>query len=390
MQALESPSPDSGPTGARRRVFFGLMLAVPVVAIVVVYGAALIAQASYFYYFYRVLQHEWVGEAWVEDPQLGYTHARSFEGVQTLSPEISASILLDADGFRVTSTEPAPDPRPRPLLLTIGDSFAFGYGVEAEEAFPHRVAEALGGSSINASVMGFSLAQILIEARRLAPIWKPDYLLIPYSGWIIDRSVSGLSTTRMAAIPTPYFIESDDGALEIVPPLTRPIVFDLALHRAEGTPVGVGDSLSFVFGAAVPALLHRDLVTWRLRIERALGSQPSPIDDDLVLERAYRELSRIAVESGARLVIVSLTNSAPDPDEIERLRALPNAIVVETFGRLWERLPEPSELAYIRAYQFWSADGKRLVDRHPNARAHALIAEDVLDALDADRRTNRR
>ena len=43
-------------------------------------------------------------------------------------------------------------------------------------------------------------------------------------------------------------------------------------------------------------------------------------------------------------------------------------------------LDSAGEESYLRAYGHWKGNPPRLIDEHPNARAHAIIAEQVLAA----------
>lgn len=369
-------------TGARRRLFFALTLLIPIAFLALLYLGSVFARGSYFYYFYKVKQHAWVGEAWTGDPELGYVHARGFRGEQRIAPDIAVPIILDEEGHRVSDRGRETDRHRRPLVLAIGDSFTFGYGVAAEETFTARVADALGGTAVNASVMGYGMAQILLEARRLIPQLKPDILLMPHSRWLLNRASQGFSHTRFAAVPTPYFIADTSGPLQVAHPHAEAVVFDLGLQRHWEAPVGLLDFVSFLIRGALPVLVHRDFVTTRFEIELALGLLPAPLEDEEeMLQRAYREITRLAIENETRVIVVSLENDEPDPNEMALLRRLPDATVVDTWTKLWERLTVPSKVTYARAYHFWSDELGRIVDLHPNAAAHEFIAADILDAI---------
>ena len=69
------------------------------------------------------------------------------------SPETFGKPPLDAIGARLSPAQP--DTQARPCVSAFGDSFTFGAQVEAEAAYPKRLAERLGCRVNNFGVGGY-------------------------------------------------------------------------------------------------------------------------------------------------------------------------------------------------------------------------------------------
>ena len=79
------------------------------------------------------------------DPAAGYRIRPNYRN-EVRVPEYRTAIFTDSDGYRVPRSAPASPPGCR-RLLAIGDSFTFGVGVNAEEAFPLLLEQALAQST---------------------------------------------------------------------------------------------------------------------------------------------------------------------------------------------------------------------------------------------------
>jgi hypothetical protein len=55
--------------------------------------------------------------------------------------------------------------------------------------------------------------------------------------------------------------------------------------------------------------------------------------------------------------------------------------VVRADLALRKRLSTPTRSAYSREYQHWGCDPPRVIDVHPNPRAHRVIADTIVEAL---------
>jgi hypothetical protein len=323
----------------------------------------------------------WRGTLHRADPELGYALVPGASGAQLLRGAPDVPMAVDPSGFRVPVAARAADAPARPLVLALGCSFTFGDGVAAESTFAQRVGELLGGSTINAGVGGYGLAQMLLVARRLIPAYRPDVVLVQYSPWLVERALQTRAPITTGEVPTPYFAGSRK-ELRLAPPRFQAAVFamDAGRHRAERW--SWSGLASFLARDGLPLVVHdrlADLVetvaTWR-------GTAPAPTTDpDAVIAYVYRDIARLARRSGASLVVVALGIDAR-PLAVPRAVRATGALVVEANASLRRRLAVATDEAYRDAY--WQ---KRAVppyfDAHPNERAHGAIADAIVARIRA-------
>lgn len=122
----------------------------------------------------------------------------------------------------IRSNGPGSNPPARPLILCVGDSFTFGAQVHDEETWPAFLERSLGVRTINAGVFGFGLDQSILRAEQLAPLYKPDLLIV---GLIQDDILRNRLRMR-TGVYKPYFtIHKDRLVLHKVPTASpkRPI-----------------------------------------------------------------------------------------------------------------------------------------------------------------------
>jgi len=206
----------------------------------VLIGTTLFASIVYFgYVAYRTfaiyshiksnLYGGWDGAIHRSDDELGYAPIPNSSGDQLLPRGAAIPVRYDQDGFRVPKDHLKSSSGRRPVLLALGCSFTYGKSIPAEDAFAFKVGEKLGATVRNAGVFGYGLAHMLIQAKKIAPEIKPDYLIVQYSPWLVERSVSPFAPTAFGKIPVPYFFEQ--GALMIQPPLFEAKITQLPIER---------------------------------------------------------------------------------------------------------------------------------------------------------------
>lgn len=329
----------------------------------------------------------WAGQMHEPDPELGFRMIPGARGAETfpIGPDVAACV--DGAGFRVPVDASLPSPRTRPLVLALGCSFTYGAACAAEDTFAFRVAARLHGSCVNAGVCSYGLAQMLILARRLIPELEPDYVLFQHSPWLASRSQSRYASTYFGLVPTPTFIE-EDHASRLRPPLFRSILFDLPVDQYAHAEKGGLGFLSFLGHVGVPLFLHDDAHRVLLAVMKP-SDRPTP--DDELAQCVHAEVEALCAQHGARLVYVLIGSSCPAvpiPDDIQRS----GCAVAYASAALCAALPDVENqnyveqcLSYRERYAHWAGDPPELIDLHPNADAHALIAECILAAIGAAR-----
>lgn len=272
-------------------------------------------------------------------------------------------------------------PPDRPVLLALGCSFTFGSSVLAEETFAWRVAGELDAICHNAGICGGGAAQMLQRARELLPRERPAWVLVQYSPWLLERGRLPFAPTYIGRVPTPYFARTG-GGVELLPPAWPTLVFDLPFDRFRSTERGPLDFLSFFRSVGLPLCFHDDLGRARTALARITGPDQDPATDAEVEAAVYPEIARLCREHGARMVIVWLDARPLDgiPEESLVLRSL-DAPVARCGERLAAELPERTRRAWNQAYTLVRGDPPRSIDPHPNAHAHALIADEILRTI---------
>jgi hypothetical protein len=365
-------------SGKKKVVFYVITLSLPVILFCILYLGFATYRASHLYTYVKTNQLGVSGRAFQPDAELGFVHvpnSRS-EEVFPIGPDIP--FRFDGNGFRVPVEDSATSDR-HPIVLTLGCSFTEGAATEAKDTYPYLVGQYLGGTSLNAAVSAYGLSQMLILARKVVPANKPDFFVVQYSPWLVDRALSPFAPTFYGRFPSPYFYE--DNGLKIQPPVFQSIVMDLPVDRYRHKPSGLLDFASFWWNVELRMSLHDhyNMIVYQLR--RALGSIPKPtIDGEKVIQYTYGEFAKIAEESHAKLIIVVLGNTYK-PVEIPYSLFPPGASVVDAHSAMLKRLPVVNEESYASEYHHWRGSPTVDVDAHPNKRAHKIIAEEIVKTI---------
>ena len=115
--------------------------------------------------------------------------------------------------------------------------------------------------------------------------------------------------------------------------------------------------------------------------EKILGLKDRPTKNrSAVLRHAYGEISKVAEQNGAKLIIVILGEDH-QPVSVQKDLLPNNAIIVEAHSGLLNRLPTVDKQSYQREYNHWRGDPPSLFDTHPNELAHRIIAEMIISQM---------
>ena len=342
-------------------------------------------RTTQFYSYLKASERGWTDGVFTADAELGFAPVRGSAGQELLPIAAPVPACFDAEGFRI----PAPgrsEPASRPALLALGCSWTYGAACRAEDTFTQRAASALGLRPLNAGVPSYGLAQMLLLARRLVPRERPAYVLVQYSDWLVQRSQSWVADTEYGYVPTPFFAARPEG-VRVHPPLFRGWVFDLPISAYRRSPMGALDYVSFLARAGLPLIVHDDFQMAVLLARRRLGGLPAPGSSQDVLKATYSEIADLCRRSGARMLVV-LLGPEPPPEWRRWLEALPGATVVDAAAALCAGLPEGcanamplADEAYVQAYAHWAGSPPQRIDLHPNPRAHAIIAEEIVRVI---------
>jgi hypothetical protein len=251
------------------------------------------------------------------------------------------------------------------------------------------VAQRLGGTALNAGKCAYGLSQMLILARRLVPRYKPEYVLVQFSPWLVGRGTSGFARSTFGLVPVPYLTLAK-GRVDLSPPPFRAKVFDLPFPRFDNQTRGLGEFLSFFFTAGAPLFVHDD-TAWALYEARRLAGSPADaarrraaVSGEEVNRVVYQEIAQICKDNGARMVLVRLSH--PLERYHQELKELYDDVVyVDAQAVLDASIPRKDKDAYYARFGHWRGTPPVLVDTHPNPEAHRIIAGEILGRLSAPR-----
>jgi hypothetical protein len=359
----------------KKLFFYAFMFLMPI---------ALIAFCFLSYQAYKTvrlfhLQQSWIGKIHTGHPQLGYAYIPNARGSVIFQTGPDVPTWFDENGFRVPVDQGAASAQ-RPLIVALGCSFTFGYATPAEETFPYLVGEALHGTCRNAGMVGSGLCQMSLLAKKLLPALKPDYLLVQYSPWLIDRAQTPIGALNIGRIAMPYYYE-EGSRFVIHPPVYPTKVFDFPFNRYINEQGKWKDGWSFFWKVSVPLSVYDDWNMIHYKIARGIGTTPKPTAArDRLITFAYNEINTIAQENGARMVIVVLGDDTT-PVPVKEQWFPSNALVVHAHDSLLKRLPALGPANYLKEYAHWRGCPPVMVDQHPNQRAHRVIADAVVSAI---------
>ena len=261
---------------------------------------------------------------------------------------------------------------PQVDLLTVGDSFSWGHGVENDDTYTARLAARWGVPAANLAFSAYGTVQSVQMLERSLDLHPR---LVVY-GFIADHMKRNISPCAPAygplCLPVSYAGLDDQGA-----PLVRRPAGDLfAANRR------FWDDFFFAKGIGPRQLRAAAQAEW-IRLMRP--PRPEASDDAPTRERVLvlllTRMADAADSVGARLLVVDIPyfergtgRSVPEPlrDAMRTLRR-PSVAFLDLGPAVDRHYANPSAplLRFDR-------------DRHPNAAAHAVMAE-AIDAFVQDR-----
>jgi hypothetical protein len=244
----------------------------------------------------------------------------------------------------------------------------------------------LGGSEINAGVSGYGLAQMLILAERLIPKYKPDYVVVQYSPWLLDRSMNVLAPTLFVFQPTPYFATGEDGMIDLNRPAFMTAAFRLDLSKYYKTRLKTMRFILFAAKVGFPVFIHDDwnCLQYKLRALAGLEKHPAQRRGD-VIAYAYGQIKNLCAINDSSLIVLVLGNKKnpePIPPELEKL----DLCIVDAQAKLLGKLTHDDEQTYDRMYLTLDTNNTSCFTGHPNPLANSIIAQAVSARITKNRR----
>jgi hypothetical protein len=363
----------------RKRIFQILLFLILLVSLSFIYFAYTTYRTHQFYNHVKSNQRGWAGKVHKADTELGFVPIPNSQGSEIMPIGEPVPMRYDKDGFRIPMKETFASTNNNPVILTLGCSFTYGAATHAENTFPYLVGSHLGGSTKNAGVSSYGLSQMEIMAKLFIPSHKPDYVIVQYSPWLVDRAIRPFAPSHFGKFPNPYY--AGENNLEIKPPVFQPKIGELPIDEYRNSGKGFIDFLSFFGNVGLPLFLHDDFHLTIFTLEKVLRLTDRPTKNrSAVIRHAYGEIFRVAEQNGAKMIMVVL-------GENHHLVEIPidllpnNAKIVDAHKALLNLLPTQDKQSYQKRYSHWRGDPPSLVDGHPNEYAHRIIAEEIISQI---------
>lgn len=296
-------------------------------------------------------------------------------------PRPKIPIAFDNNGFRIPLSNISKVNESNKInLLFLGDSFTFGDACLAEETFPFLVSKESNLSYINAGFQGGGLAHMLIFAEKLIPQYKPDYVIVQYTNWLVQRGTSMFAPYGFCRIPFPYFAEQNNGYVLELPAYNSYVKFIDPQHIKS---LYKGKFIKFLFKEALLSSLYDGWYLLKTEFLLITGQLPRPATNLWDVEMyAYSRIKTIAEENGATVIILNLGNIEYSKYS-HSLFSDPNIYFAEADSSLNDFLKTSPSKDYCMEFCHWIVKGKDmiLIDRHPNPKAHRIIASSIIKEI---------
>jgi hypothetical protein len=298
------------------------------------------------------------------DPEIGFVPAADSASLRR-HPRAGLEYHVYTSDRRARVSRRGERTPPEVGLLTIGDSFSWGHGVENEDTYTARLAQRWGMPAANLAFSAYGTVQSLQVLQRSLAL-RPR--LVVY-GFIADHMKRNISPCAPAygplCLPVSYMGTGDGGRLVI----RRPDPELFAVNRRFWDDFFFAKSIG---PRQVRAAAEAEWIRWT-RTPRA-EAPDDPQTRERILVQLLGEMSEAARSVGARLLVLDIPyferggpHHMPVPLKNALTRVLRSNIVFLDLGPAVDRhyaSPSSPLLRFDR-------------DRHPNAAAHALIAEAV-------------
>lgn len=324
----------------------------------------------------------WKGRTHQPDDTLGSIPVPGALGFHTFPVGEDIPMKYNEYGFRVPVSEPFGIDYSKGVdLLFLGCSFTYGDACLAEETFPYLTALEDSLTYINAGVGSYGLSQMYLIAQRLIPKYKPRYVVVQYSPWLVDRGTSLRAPTYYGSLFVPYF--SDESGIRIQYPVARTQIFNI--DRDLLRQVYTDNYLKFFLRIGLPFYIRESLFELKIAAIKIFHTQPLPATNKMEVEKfAYNAIFKLAEQNGSRLIILNLGDSAYTSKSTEIFNAGTTVKFAQADSVLHDFLATSETKNYTREFNHWRMSGNDslLVDGHPNPAAHKLIAKSIKAVMD--------
>jgi len=323
----------------------------------------------------------WRGNVNRVDSILGFTSIPNASGFHTFPIGNDIPMKYDANGFRVPMTyDHSALANKKPRILFLGCSFTYGDACIAEETFPFITEQQSGGYTINAAIGSYGLSQMYILAQSLIPKYKPDIVVFQHSPWLAERALDCYAPVFFGVLPTPYF----DNNHHLERPLFLSNIFNYPMDHFRKTKPGFSDYLSFL-SISFPLYLQDELHRFRFDLAQLFHAVPKPGKDEASLEQyVVHEVYQTCKANECNMILLNLS-SPKYRKKPEYTSTFADPVPVANADSCLYASLRPGE-TYEKKYYHYRLSGNDsvLVDTHPNAAAHQVIANEIIRVIQSE------
>lgn len=324
----------------------------------------------------------WSDQVYLQDDSLGYKMKPNTNAFQIYSNMNPIPVVTNQDGFRVPGFfDTLSVLKTKTDLLFLGCSFTYGSACKAEDTFPYVVAKEKKLNYINAGVGGYGLAQMYLLSQKLIFTYKPKYVIIQYSPWLLERSVNEFAPTRGGyLLPAPYFAKKNN-SLELQLPVFKSYVN--TLNPLRDREIYHNDFIAYYFKKGIIYFTREQIQIILLRIKNLLSVKQRPAKEKAEVELfAYKEMFEKAKQNNSKIILCKIAG----PQFSENFKTLLkeyNVSLADAKSLLYSNLGSDSEEKYKIKYNHWGHKGNDsvFIDGHPNTLAHKIIASSILKEI---------
>ena len=101
-------------------------------------------------------------------------------------------------------------------LLFFGDPFLWGGNCPQPDSLPYLAARKLEANLLKSSMTAYNLPQFLLRAKEVVEKEKPDFIIVQYSPWLVERSMKPILGYAANEFQVPYFYGTSDFQTPVV------------------------------------------------------------------------------------------------------------------------------------------------------------------------------
>jgi hypothetical protein len=236
---------------------------------------------------------------------------------------------------------------------------------------------------INAGQSAYGLAQMTILAEKLIPAYRPKYVMVQYSPWLVSRALSPFSPTVFFADITFPYLTMEKDSIALKPPLFESGLYTFDSERYRLSPSSITDKIRFYYDYGVKVVLHDLIHKYAYLLRNNLGENKAPVASGQAELFLYRRIFAVAHQYNCKVYVVNIGSILDQPVS----KGLFDGERVINTDSILKATAHGDAKTYQKLFYHWAMLGKDTViaDVHPNPYAHSIIAGEIYRRINADK-----